>query len=64
MLTTRRKNLLLAIPVLLVPLTGVLVMGSVEVTIWLSLVIAWLALFITWGGNNPQPRIAEQTNHH
>lgn len=63
-MTTRGKNLLLPIPVLLVPFTGVLAMGSVEVLIWLGLVIAWLALFIIWGGTNLQSRIAEQNNHH
>lgn len=52
-MTTRRKNLLLAIPVLLVPFTGVLAMGSIEVLVWLGLVIGWIGLFITWGGRNP-----------
>ncbi|WP_127479982.1 hypothetical protein [Nocardioides pantholopis] len=62
-MTSRRKNLLVALlallllPVLVASLGGVI--GPVELGLYLVLLLAWLALFATWGGRSrtarPQP---------
>lgn len=47
-MTTRRKNLLVALPVLymLLYVGGI---GEIELLVWLGLVSIWFALFVVWG---------------
>jgi hypothetical protein len=47
-MTSRRKNLLIVLPLLILALFVGLV-GPVELTIWLIAVAAWLYAFFGWG---------------
>ncbi len=47
-MTTRRKYLLLAFPlILLFPFLGL--MGILEVGVWFAVIAVWLGLFLVWG---------------
>lgn len=49
-MTSRRRGLLLVlIPLVGLPLTGLASLGTVEVTLWLLLLVAWLWAFFGWG---------------
>lgn len=50
-MTPRRKGLLVLLVLLIgVPLSGVAVIGPVELVLWLVLLAAWVVAFVVWGG--------------
>lgn len=53
-MTQRRKGMLVLLVVLVVlPASGIGLIGVVETALWLVLLASWLVVFLTWAGKEP-----------
>jgi len=48
-MTSRRRILIALFPLLLLPLFLGAGVGTIELSIWLVLLLTWVALFVRWG---------------
>lgn len=48
-MTRRRRTLIAAFPILLLPLFAGVGVGTIELAAWFLLAVIWVGLFIVWG---------------